>query len=147
MSHVVSISIQIHDLDALEAAVKELNATLIRNQKTYAWYGRHVGDFPLPNGFTKDMLGKCEHAIRLNGHKSNDYEIGVAKNPTGQGYTLLYDFWGPGQKLKTALGDGLGKLVQLYGVHTAEKHARLKGISTTRHKMPNGNIQVKLHLK
>src|SRR5678815_3137009 len=97
----------ITDLNALKGAVKELGAIWREGQKTYEWYGRSVGDYPLPDGFTAKDLGKCEHAIRLAG---TEYEIGVVPKKHGGGYTLLYDFWGPGQRLKSHFGDGLAKL-------------------------------------
>jgi hypothetical protein len=130
MSHVTSIDIEIRDLDALESAVGELGAAFIHGRTTYNWYGRHVGDYPLPAGFTQDQLGKCEHAIRLPGV---NYEIGVVKNPVKEGtFTLLFDFYGQsgahdGEKLRKHFGDGLSRIKQMYGVHVAEKAARAKG--------------------
>jgi hypothetical protein len=67
MSHVTNIDIEISNLTALESAIQEMGGTFLRDKKNYEWYGRHVGDFPLPPGFTKEMLGKCEHAIGLPG--------------------------------------------------------------------------------
>lgn len=114
MSHVVAIEALITDLDALEAACAELGLELVRNQKSYKWYGTSVGDFPLPTGFTAADLGKCEHAIRVKG-TTGGYEIGVAKRRDGQpGYTLIYDFWGPGKALQDRAGDKCSRLVQEY---------------------------------
>jgi hypothetical protein len=147
MSHITAIAIEIKDLAALEAATKELGAELIRNQHTYKWYGTSVGDYPLPAGFTADMLGKCEHAIRLPG---NNYEIGVVRNPLKPStFTLLYDFWGyggqhDGHKLKAHFGDGLKKLVQLYGVHAATIAARSRGHAVARQTLPNGSIKLQI---
>lgn len=135
MSHVTNIDIEISDLTALEKAVAEMGGTFIREKKNYTWYGRHVGDYPLPEGFTKDMLGKCEHAIGL---KDTTYEIGVVRNPAKPNkYTLLYDFWGPGEKLKTHFGDGLKKLKQMYGVHAATLAAKKKGYLVARKQVGN----------
>lgn len=135
MSHVTSIDIEISDLTALEAAVREMGGTFLRNKKNYGWYGRSVGDYPLPAGFTADMLGKCEHAVGLKG---TEYEIGVVRNPAKPNkYTLLYDFWGPGAKLKTHFGDGLTKLKQMYGVHAATLAAKKKGYFVARKQVGN----------
>jgi len=79
MSHVEDIDIEITDLKALAAAVAELGAIYTPNQKSNAWFGRSVGDYPLPAGFTAEMLGKCEHAISLPCCR---YEIGVVRHPT-----------------------------------------------------------------
>lgn len=89
----------------------------------YKWYGQHVGDYPIPEGMTKEQLGKCSHVIRLPGC---DYEIGVVKLPNGK-WTLAYDFWGPGRKLLEKFGDKLGKLIQCYGVHKVTREARRNG--------------------
>lgn len=141
MSHVTSIDIEISDLTALEAAVREMGGTFLRNKKSYGWYGHSVGDYPLPAGFTADMLGKCEHAVGLTG---TEYEIGVVRNPTKpKTYTLLYDFWGPGQKLKNHFGDGLKKLKQMYGVHAATLAAKKKGYLVTR-KQVGGTIKLQI---
>lgn len=130
MSHVTNIDIEINSLPALEAAIQEMGGVFVRNKTNYTWYGHHVGDFPLPAGFTKDMLGKCEHAIALKG---TEYEIGVVRNPAKPStYTLLYDFWGPGEKLRTHFGDGLKKLKQMYGVHAATLAAKKKGYLVSR---------------
>jgi len=32
---------------------------------SYRWYGEHVGDYPLPEGFEEHDLGRCDHVIRL----------------------------------------------------------------------------------
>jgi hypothetical protein len=130
MSHVTSIDIEISDLTALEKAVSEMGGTFLRDKQNYAWYGRSVGDYPLPAGFKASDLGKCEHAIGLKG---TEYEIGVVRNPAKpKTYTLLYDFWGPGEKLKRHFGDGLTKLKQMYGVHVATQAASKKGYLVTR---------------
>lgn len=141
MSHVTSIDIEVSDITALEAAVREMGGTFLRNKKTYAWYGTSVGDYPLPAGFTKDMLGKCEHAVGLAG---TEYEIGVVRNPAKpKTYTLLYDFWGPGAKLKAHFGDGLKGLKQMYGVHAATLAAKKKGYLVSR-KQVNGTIKLQI---
>ena len=139
MSHITSIDIEINNIEALDAAVREMGAVLVRNKSTYKWYGHSTG--PIPAGFTKEMLGKCEHAISL---PSTSYEIGVVRNPAKPNtYTLLYDFWGPGGKLKSHFGDGLTKLKQMYGVHAATLAAKKKGYMVTR-KQVGGTIKLQI---
>jgi len=139
MSHVDTIEVEITDLNALRAAVKE-SGCLWLAKNTYEWYGHHVGDYPIPKGMTKEKLGQCDYVIQLPGCK---YEIGVVKMPNGK-WTLAYDFWGEGRKLLEKFGDKLGKLVQLYGVHRATMLAKKQGMKVHRMVQSNGSIQLTL---
>ena len=65
MSHITTIELDIKDLDALKVAAEKLGLEFRRGQETYKWFGRSVGDSPLPAGFRKQDLGKCEHALRI----------------------------------------------------------------------------------
>jgi hypothetical protein len=144
MSHVVAISVSIKDLASLRAAAEELGAIWMEGKTNYAWYGRHVGDYPLPEGFSASDLGKCSHVIRLPGCA---YEIGVVAHPQRPGeFTMLYDFWGDGARLKSHFGDGLKRLVQHYGINHATRQARRLGHAVTRHTLPTGAIQLKVHV-
>lgn len=140
MSHITTIDIEITDLDALEAAVREMGAQFLRGQTSYTWFGRSIGDYPIPRGFTAADLGKCDHVIRLPGCQ---YEIGVVKNPAKPTtYTLLYDFWGPGKKLKAHFGANMERIKQLYAVHRATTAARAKGYSVRRITKTDGTINL-----
>ena len=45
MSHVVTVELDIPDLDGLDAACRMLGtAELVRGQQTYRWWGEFVGD-------------------------------------------------------------------------------------------------------
>lgn len=128
MSHIedVDVLIEDKDLETLAEVLATFGATLKRGQTHYAWFGTSVGDYPLPKGFTAADLGHCDHAIKLPSAK---YEIGVVRRKDGNGYTLLYDFWGQtqGLPLKTTFGDKLSKLTTAYGVAKAHREvARLK---------------------
>lgn len=102
MSHVVPIKLEIKDLKALETACKKLGFEFIKNQKTYAWYGKFMGDFALAEGMDVNDLGKCEHAIGVPGAS---YEVGVKKD--GKNFKLEYDFYGS-NNLENKIGrDGL----------------------------------------
>lgn len=143
MSHVTSVSMQIRDLNALKQACARMGAIFVQDQKTYAWYGRSVGDFPIPQGMTEADLGKCNHAIRVPGVR---YEIGVVKQKDGT-YSLAYDFYGTGgghdgQKLKEKFGDGLGKLKQAYAVAAAKLKAKAMGWMCHETTLPNGTIKL-----
>jgi len=138
MSHVTTISIEIKDLAALVAAAKELGCEWRENQTHYAWYGKSVGDYPLPDGIKREDLGKCAHAIRVPGV---EYEVGVVRKPDGK-YTLAYDFWGPGQGLLKKLGENCSKLSQMYAVHAATRAAKAKGLLVQRKNQDNGAIKL-----
>ena len=114
MSHVVSIQLLIKDLEALKMACKDLGCEFIKDKKEYAWYGVHVGDYPLPEGMTKEEMGKCNHAIKVPGA---NWEIGVVKEKDGKSYKLIYDFFGDeGRKIHNVCGENLGKLKQRYTI-------------------------------
>lgn len=146
MSHVTTVSIKIRDLNALKAAAKEHGCEFIEGKTTFEWYRQHVGDYPLPQGMTKEQMGKCDHVIRCPGI---NYEIGVVK--TQDGYTLAYDFYGydgggrhDGHKLLQKFGDGLKKLTQTYAVQVATMAAKAKGWMCQRQTLPNGTIKLSL---
>lgn len=120
MSHISRIELDIKDLQSLKEACKRLGFEFCQNQQSYQWYGRWVGDSPLPEGITEDQLGKCDHAIKVPGAQ---YEVGVVRN--GHSFILLYDEWVKGG-LKTKLGVNAGLLKQAYTIETLRKEARQK---------------------
>lgn len=141
MSHVVSIKTELHDIEAIKRTCKELGLEFKENQKTYKWWGYSVGDYPLPDGFTKDMLGKCEHAIGVPG---TDWEIGLARPNNGKGLRMLFDFFGSsGQPILNAIGgQSASKFMQLYAVHKATIEARKRGFTVARQTGSNGAIKL-----
>ena len=143
MSHVIKIRTVLKDIDAVEATCQELGLTFKRNQKTYAWWGRSVGDYPLPAGFTVADLGKCEHAIGVPG---TSWEIGVVKLKDGTGYTLLFDFFGSqGRPLLEAIGGKEAqKFTQLYGVNVVTRQQRALGRCVVRQVQPNGVVRLQV---
>ncbi len=121
MSHVVEVNLQITSLSALKTAAKRCGLEFAEGKETYRWYGRHVGDYPLPDGFKATDLGKCEHALRVP-DKKNAYEIGVVKRRDGQpGYTLLYDFYCGGFGLEEKVGKQCSELCQQYAKAVIEE--------------------------
>ncbi len=137
MSHVAKIEIEVKDLDALDAACRRVGCTLVRGQTAYAWYGYSVGGYPLPEGFTAEDLGRCEHAIKVPGAS---YEIGVTSRRDGRpGYALLWDFYHTGG-LERVLGQGGRRLVQAYGVEAATRAARRQGYHVTESTQDDGSV-------
>jgi hypothetical protein len=74
MSHVAIIDLAIDDLDSLRRACSRLGLELVQ-QDTYRWFGYSVGDYPLPEGFTKDNLGRCQYAIRFTDQWMRDHHF------------------------------------------------------------------------
>jgi len=120
MSHVSTIELEIKSLDALIAACQRLGFEFAKNQKTYAWYGRWIGDSPLPEGITTDQLGTCDHAIKVPGCT---YEIGVVKRQNK--HILLWDSWESALRLK--IGQDAGIVKQAYTVEAVRQEATQKG--------------------
>jgi hypothetical protein len=140
MSHVVEIALKIKDLATLRVACDELGLTFKENQRTYKWFGKWVGDSPMPEGMTTADLGKCEHAISVPGC---NYEVGVRKHAEGH-YSLTYDWWNSGG-LRQRLGQNAGPLVQSYAKHKSVRELRRKGfrMAGTR-TLKNGAIEVEM---
>ena len=142
MSHVEEIVLDINDLDCLKEAATHFGMELVE-QKTYKWFGRSVGDYPIPEGFTASDLGKCDYALRIPGN-SKAYEVGVVARKDGKpGYKLLWDFWQGGYGLREKIGEKGKKLKQEYGVALAIKHQRRKGLRCSRFEQENGDVVVK----
>jgi hypothetical protein len=133
MSHVELSKCDIDPGDGIKfdlpAAVARLYpGAVLEKASTYKWFGRHVGDYPMPEGLTKDDLGKCEYKIRFPAAATNrGYEVGIIKHPLKPGvYTFIYDFWDA--KLKqTVGGDNAQRLTQLYAIERAKRLAKKNG--------------------
>ena len=89
MSHVTTIDPKEHyEIPALKKMCENQGWAWMEGQQTYKWFGTHVGDYPLPTGFTKEDMGKCDHAIRVPGAR---YEIGVVQKD--EKWQVIYDFY------------------------------------------------------
>ena len=142
MSHVATIELTIKDLDALATAAKKLGLELRRGQTSYRWWGKSVGDFPLPAGFTADELGQCEHALSIPGN-DQAYEIGVVRRRDQKpGWTLLWDFYAGGKGLEAVVGVGATKLKQRYAAEVATKQARRQGFRVSERVQADGKIRL-----
>ncbi len=145
MSHVVDIKAEINDLDALAAAAEQCGMELERNGKTFKWYGTHVGDYPLPAGFSKADMGKCEHRIRIRGASEDAYEIGVVRRrgEGATGYTLLFDFWQGGFGLRERAGENCGLLLQEYAAAVVERNLSSRH-RIVRERLENGKLRLRI---
>lgn len=150
MSHMTQLELKIDDLDALAAACTQLGLELRRGQTRFAWYGQFLGDsIGLRDlGISEADYNKCAHAIGrvgLLGKSTNEggdeYEIGVIALPEG-GYTLRFDYWGPGQKLAQLCGGNqLAKLDEEYTAALCENQFAIDGYETRR-EVVDGHIDV-----
>ena len=132
MSHISKIELEIQSLEDLKLACKRLGFTFIENQNTYQWYGRWVGDSPLPEGIIKEDLGKCDHAIKV---LECAYEIGVVKR--GSKYILLWDSWHTGG-LEKKIGINAGILKQSYTIERIKREAKRKNYQVKEIKQNQG---------
>ena len=149
MSHLVTETMEIHDLEALESVcTPDSGLEFHRGQTTHRWYGRYMGDSPLPEGFAVEDLGKCEHAISVRGN-AGAYEIGVVRrrdaagNPL-PGYQLIYDFWKGGYGLEAAAGKGCSNLKQQYTLAGIKKTMGNRWRVASTQKLENGALKVVL---
>lgn len=138
MSHMSKIETEYRDLDAIKMAAKRLGWAFVEGATTYRWYGRFVGDSPMPEGLTQQDLGKCEHKIVVPGA---DYEVGFRRNAAGN-WQAVWDWFQSGG-LHTIMGKDGSVLKQAYGIEKAKMEARKKGYSIVEKKLPNGTIQLK----
>jgi len=147
MSHITLVDIEIKDLECLRKAAAELGLEFCEGQKTFKWYGQHMGDYPLPEGFTQADMGSCDHALKVKGNPEA-YEIGVVKRRDGKsGYHLMWDFWQGGYGLQQAVGANCSKLCQGYAEKVVLKNTqalRSKGWQMSKQKNKNGEIVVRL---
>ncbi len=150
MSHVATIEIEIRDLDALARAAKRCGLEFVKDQTTYIWYGRSVGDYPLPEGFTEKDLGRCLHALRVppselsKGQKTRPpYEVGVVERRDGKpGYMLQWDFYAGGYGLEKRVGKDCQRLRQAYGIEVAKAQAQRKGFRVTEQVLADGSVDL-----
>lgn len=169
VSHVATINVEIKSLDDLEAAAKSIGLELVRGQRTYRWYGRSVGDYPVPQGFAADELGTCDHAIRVPlsvDGADRCYEIGVCGRRDGKpGFVLLWDNWNSGKcsystgldadegrtdwtvntsrtSLVQFVGDAGQKLTQSYARVAAIRAGQQQGFQVQEQRLADGSIRI-----
>jgi hypothetical protein len=131
MSHTTSIkAIKIVDINALQAAIDELNqkgvkCSLVADAQPRAFYPNQQG------------MGKADYVIKLDASR---YDVGLYKQEDGS-YEARTDFWG-GDIEKLLGGKAtsdeykesakLGRLFQLYGVNATQNKLRMQGKSVRR---------------
>ena len=125
MSHVAKIDLEITDKESLLAAAAACRLEVL-SQNTYKWYGYSVGDFPLPEGFSVEDLGKCDFVLSVKGNP-HAYQIGVVQR--GGKYVLLWDFFAGGYGLQEKIGTNGSLLKKEYVKNHAIKSLKQKGFN------------------
>jgi len=120
MSHFTTIKTQIKDIEALRSACNEMGLTLLENVEARGYYENKI---------------KGEFVVRLKGH----YDIALNKQPDDS-FGLTADLWQG--HVEQEVGQGYGKLLQLYGVHKAMREARKKGHLARRSQQQDGAIKL-----
>jgi hypothetical protein len=122
MSHFTEIKTQIKDIEALRLACQELGLSLVPNTEARGYYQNKT---------------KGDYVVQLKG----PYDIAVNKQPDGT-YGLTADLWQG--HVEKEVGQGYGKILQLYGVHKTTIEARKKGLSVMRKQKQDGSIRLVL---
>ena len=120
MSHFTTIKTQIKDIEALRSACQEMGLSLLQNAEARGYYENKT---------------KGDYVIRLQG----PYDIALNKQPDGS-FGLTADLWNG--HVEQEVGQGYGKLLQLYGVHKAIREARKKGHLVRRSQQQDGAIKL-----
>lgn len=145
MSHVVKLKGRVDDLDLIFRAFKRMGAE-VRENNTYQWYGRHVGDFKLPEGYKASDLGKCQYEASFPGVR---YSVGILDSKTEEGcYDLLWDFVdrGIGDRMGERGGGG-SKFLHAYAAEKARLAVLAEGYEEndiTETVLPNGAIKIEV---
>jgi hypothetical protein len=168
MSHISKIDLAIKDLDAFMAAVKRCSPDLefVEGQETYRWYGKFVGDSPIPAGMKTEDYGKCLHAVRVRPDAphpwysseaakvadipkvadtpefTRPYELGIVKIEGQAGYTLVYDNWNSGRGLEKLIGQGAARLKAAYATEVTVRTMRRQGYRVREETVADGSVRI-----
>ena len=147
MSHITKTGFTVlrGELDAVEQACAELGTVeLHRDQHTYRWFGRFVGDSDSGRRYAQevnpDQWGRCAHAIVVKG-KRDAYEVGLVENAAGD-YDLVFDSWGPGRAIIEACGDDLCRLRQTISAVICEREMARECFTAVRTVDAHGNVVI-----
>jgi hypothetical protein len=88
---------------------------LLTEKSDYGWYGRSVGDYPLPAGTTEDQLGKNatwvisvdpeKYTSHEKSSRQKPYELGLVADPNNPGcFVPMYDYFNGGYGLDARIG-------------------------------------------
>jgi len=137
MSHVDQIEFEEKwDLQTLREMCQAEGWGFIENRTHYEWFGKHIGDYPIPVGFRKEEMGRCDHVIDVGVR----YQIGVVKK-MGE-WKLVWDFWHSGG-LPDKLGPKAGLLKQSYSLAKVRRECRKRRLRF-REKRNEGSREIEI---
>ena len=147
MSHVTTGEMCITSLEFADIAAQRLGGRVVKNQRTFAWYGKWLDDWrderaASSRGVNPETFGRCDHAIVMDDAEKGDYEIGLVKRSDGKGWDAIYDVFGPGKKLESLFGVGLSGLKTEIGVVTSMRTYGRMGYQVKEGKNKAGERQV-----
>ena len=122
MSHISKIELEVKDLNTLSYACNRLGLQMVKEQKSFRWYGQKAGT--------------CDHLIRV---PDAEYEIGIVRS-NGL-YELQCDYFD--RNIGKYIGENGGLLKQAYAIEKTKIEARLKGYSVIEKKIETG---IRLHV-
>jgi hypothetical protein len=117
MSHISDVEMFFDDITALKATCAKRGWQFVDGKTTYPWVGKWFDDSPVPRSlfaeedeyrrvvamsradrtrYMEEMLGRCEHAIKVPGHAC---EVGVVR--VGEHLKLAWDW---ASTLKNVMG-------------------------------------------
>lgn len=147
MSHVTTGEMCVTNLEYAEIAAQRLGGRLVRDKKTFQWYGKWLNDWTderaaVSRGVNPETFGQCDHAIVMNDAVEGDYEVGLVKREDGKGWDAIYDVYGQGKKLEKRFGYGLSGLKTEIGVITSMKTYGRMGYQVKERTNKQGQRQV-----
>jgi hypothetical protein len=122
MSHFTTVNTEIRDIAALRAATDELGLELLENAEA--------------RGFASNRI-HGDYVIKLRG----PYDIALQRQPNGS-FGVVADLWQG--HVEREVGQGFGRLKQLYGVHKTIAEARKRRLTVRRQNLSNGRIRLQL---
>lgn len=159
MSHIQHVKCELRDLQAVEKACQRLGWKLVLGQSRYRWFGRWMGDSPIPehlfsagelqtlqemtrekrSAFLTNYLGNCDHAIRIPGAT---YEIGLLK--INGVYQPVWDNWRTGGLAGLSSENGMGGFLQAYALEAAKAEALRNGHTYQEEVLQDGTIKARI---
>lgn len=135
---ILTLTLLLRDLPALQSACRRRDWEFRAGQRHYRWFGRQLGDRPLPAGLKATELWHCTHAIAISGCL---YEIGLLRR---RGY--FQPIWddGPEGGLDGALGINGGLFWQVYLSEAARWAAFRHNHGFSRHTDYAGTLRLRI---
>jgi len=138
MPELIPITLLVRDLEALRAVCRRRGWEFREGQRHYRWFGRWLGDQPLPPGVAAAELGHCVHAVGFPGCA---YEMGLLRR--GDHWLPVWDDT-PEGGLAALLGPDGGRFWQAYVTEVVRRAARRRRQRVGRHVDLLGTLRLRL---